>query len=68
MSNDLDQDQDRHSVSPDLGQNCLQAKSLIRTIQINADVIFYIQEVFHVYLNNFEIAITHLFLIIFCNN
>ena len=27
-----------------------------------------IQEVFHVYLNTFEIAISHLFLIIFGNN
>ena len=28
----------------------------------------YIQEVFHVYLNKFEIAVSHLFLIIFSNN
>ena len=27
-----------------------------------------IQEVFHVYLNKFEIAVSHSFLIIFCNN
>ena len=27
-----------------------------------------IQEVFHVYLNKFEIAVSHLFLIIFSNN
>ena len=27
-----------------------------------------IQEVFHVYFNKFEIAVTHLFLNIFCNN
>ena len=27
-----------------------------------------IQDVFHVYLNKFEIVVTHLFLIIFCNN
>ena len=26
-----------------------------------------IQEVFHVYLNKFENAVTHLFLVIFCN-
>ena len=26
MSNDLDQDQDRHFVSPDLDPNCLQSK------------------------------------------
>ena len=28
----------------------------------------YIQEVFHVYLNKFENAVTHLFLVIFCKN
>ena len=27
-----------------------------------------VQQVFHVYLNKFEMAISHLFLIIFCNN
>ena len=27
-----------------------------------------VQEVFHVYLNKFEIALSHLFLIIFSNN
>ena len=27
-----------------------------------------VQKLFHVYLNKFEIAVTHLFLIIFCNN
>ena len=27
MSNSLDQDQDQHSVGPDLGPNCLQRKS-----------------------------------------
>ena len=31
-------------------------------------VAFHLQEVFHVYLNKFEIAVTNLFLIIFCNN
>ena len=28
MSNDLDPDQDRHSVGPDLGTNCLQILKL----------------------------------------
>ena len=28
----------------------------------------HIQEVFHVYLNKFDIAVSYLFLIIFCNN
>ena len=28
----------------------------------------YIQEVFHVYFNKFEIAVTHLFLVIFCKS
>ena len=28
----------------------------------------YIQEVFHVYLNNFETVVSHLFLVIFSNN
>ena len=30
--------------------------------------ILLIQEVFHVYLNKFEIAVSHLFIIIFSNN
>ena len=29
---------------------------------------FFVQEVFHVYLNKFEIAVSHLFLIIFSND
>ena len=28
----------------------------------------FIQEVFHVYLNKFEMAVSHLFLIIICND
>ena len=31
-------------------------------------IVWVLQEVFHVYLNKFEIAVTHLFLIIFCNS
>ena len=36
--------------------------------QIKLSLINYIQEVFHVYLNKFENAVTHLFLVIFSNN
>ena len=48
MSNGLDQDQDRHSVGPDLGPNCLQMlsaddtrKELTRT---DTWVVFFIKD------------------------
>ena len=41
----------------------LVIKILTRILQMHK-----IQEVFHVYLNKFEIAVSHLFLIIFINN
>ena len=34
----------------------------------NIGICWHVQEVFHVYLNKFEIAVSHLFLIIFSNN
>ena len=40
----------------------------IDTIMVEPSIIQCIQEVFHVYLNKFENAVTHLFLVIFGNN
>ena len=40
----------------------------IDTIMVEPSIIQCIQEVFHVYLNKFENAVTHLILVIFGNN
>ena len=44
-----------------LGDNCIQ-------IFFSGGISLDIQELFHVYLNKFENAVTHLFLVIFGNN
>ena len=40
----------------------------IDTIRVEPSIIQCIQDLFHVYLNKFENAVTHLFLVIFGNN
>ena len=57
MSNCLDQDQDRHSVGPDLGPNCLQRlsaddkslrlqeKSLIYYIHLSLQVLYLLEQI-----------------------
>ena len=42
--------------------------SVFCSSNFSCSMIVHTQEVFHVYLNKFEIAVSHLFLIIFSNN
>ena len=51
MSNSLDPDQDRHSVGPDLGPNCLQIEVISRRTKVTASK----ERVKEVPLNEFSI-------------
>ena len=67
VSNSLDPDQTRHLVGPNLGPNCLERSAANNKIPMWRPRRA-LQEVFHLYLNKFEKAITHLFPVIFGNN